>query len=189
MKKRLISIVLAILTVFLCFGFSGCVSNTPTFEEVVPLEYADWDGNYIYYQNARSKTTGEDFEVLVETVQIEETTYRIKSIEEVEYFEDLIVFCFYVEENVEIEEGAEEQELKVENCIVIYDVFNKTSKLIYVSKQDTLLAESIYKIDNDCIILYNELNWFKIDWEGNIVINYQANFLDRKGRITHVRTF
>ena len=176
MKKKFLSVVLAILMACLCFGLNGCGKTYPSLQELVPLKYGEWEGNYLYFANMRSKTTGEDPETLVENVQIEEKDYRVKSVEDVAYYEDLIILCFYVKEILATEDVEEQQEPSVKNCVVLYDVFHKTSKLVYVAQESRLVADWIYQVESEEIILCNDLNWFKIDFDGNLLIDYQANF-------------
>ena len=45
--------------------------------DVVPEEYGEWDNNYVYRGNGRSKTTGEDYEQLVNSVEIEGENYTV----------------------------------------------------------------------------------------------------------------
>jgi len=66
-----ISVVLATLC------FCGVLFSCQKWEDVLPKSYGEWDGNYLYHGNGKCKTTGEDFERLVESVEIGEKTYAV----------------------------------------------------------------------------------------------------------------
>ena len=71
--KRLLSIGISI---FFSLGVA-CMAACQTMGDVVPEEYAEWDNNYVYRGNGRSKTTGEDYEQLVNSVEIEGENYTV----------------------------------------------------------------------------------------------------------------
>ena len=69
--KSAISILLSVTFLGLAITtFSGCEQVS----DFIPEAYGEWDGNYVYRENYRSKTTGEDGEVLVSEVVDEGVT-------------------------------------------------------------------------------------------------------------------
>jgi len=51
-------------------------------EDVIPeiSEYGNWDGNYIYFENYKCKTTGEDEQILIPEFVYEEITYEFDDV-------------------------------------------------------------------------------------------------------------
>ena len=66
-----------LLILFSFIFFTSC--ERVWYEDLVPSEseYASWDGNYFYYGNYRSKSTGMDEEQLVSEVVIDEKKYKV----------------------------------------------------------------------------------------------------------------
>ena len=82
MKKSLIIILLIL-------SLSGCLKT----EDIIPEEdYGAWDGNYIYYDNYRSKTTGEDEEPLFETIKYDNLEYQIESFCDIKFYNNHIYY-------------------------------------------------------------------------------------------------
>ena len=82
MKKSLIFLLLIL-------SLSGCLKT----EDIIPSEdYGTWDGNYIYYDNYRSKTTGEDEELLFETIQYDDLKYQIESFCDIKFHNNHIYY-------------------------------------------------------------------------------------------------
>ena len=82
MKKSLIIILLIL-------SLSGCLKT----EDIIPEEdYGAWDGNYIYYDNYRSKTTGEDEEQLFETIKYDNLEYQIESFCDIKFYNNHIYY-------------------------------------------------------------------------------------------------
>ena len=82
MKKSLIIILLIL-------SLSGCLKT----EDIIPEEdYGAWDGNYIYYDNYRSKTTGEDEETLFETIKYDNLEYQIESFCDIKFYNNHIYY-------------------------------------------------------------------------------------------------
>lgn len=67
-----------LLILFSFIFFTSC--ERVWYEDLVPSEseYASWDGNYFYYGNYRSKSTGMDEEQLVSEVVIDEKKYKVE---------------------------------------------------------------------------------------------------------------
>ena len=80
MRRKIIKSAISILLSATFLGlaittFSGC-KNVYDYK---PESYGEWEGNYIYKGNYRSKTTGEDGEVLVSEVVYEGNTYQVEA--------------------------------------------------------------------------------------------------------------
>ena len=72
---------------------AGCY---PDLEELVPDAYGGWDDNYVYYGNFRSKTTGEDTEILIKRVDLNGTTYDVTDWTDFECVGDDMYICLSV---------------------------------------------------------------------------------------------
>lgn len=170
-KKRFLGLILA--TVCSLGAFSGCAS----LNEIAPKAYGEWDGNYIYRGNVRSKTTGEDDEYLVESVAWEGVEYAVKDTLDSMYLEDVAYLCL----SVGADENAE-TELKEFNCLVEYDFHAQTSRVVYYGVQ-SLSPEKILTVHEDYIVLQRE-GWrqtpyyFKIDLDGNLLEDYEIAYSD-----------
>ena len=79
MKKILYFLTLLVL------GFSLVSCKATHLEDIIPLEsdYADWDGNYIYFDRYRCKTDGSDEEVLFNEIIYLDDVYEV--IEVIDY--------------------------------------------------------------------------------------------------------
>lgn len=66
-------IILGLIIVISSFYLISCNQ----LEDVVPekSEYGNWDGNYLYFENYKCKTTGEDEQILIPEFTYEEKTY------------------------------------------------------------------------------------------------------------------
>lgn len=155
--KKILAGMLAVATLAACVSFSGC----QTLYEVAPKAYGEWDGNYIYRGNVRSKTTGVGDEYLIESVTHEGVEYAVTETTDFTYVGDNIYLC------LQLWGDAKEWS----SCLARYNVKDKTSEAIYLGTDD-LSAFSVYKMTNNFIILsngYSEGGLFRIDYEGNIL--------------------
>ena len=108
-------------------SFSSCESV----EDYMPSAYGEWEGNYIYKANGRSKTTGEEYEKLVESVTVDnQTLYAVDCID-YEIVGDEIYMALYLTVDQSVRNSY------VANALVKYDVQSKEQSLIrYFSKND-----------------------------------------------------
>lgn len=130
--KRLLTIALTALFAFGAF----CVSACQSMEDIIPETYGEWEQNYLYRGNGRTKTTGEDYEQLVKTVEIDGKTYKAWHCVDSEVHEDdlyMILAC--------MEEGAHVSDVRYSKyswaydldtvyCLVVYNLKEKTQKLL-----------------------------------------------------------
>ena len=153
----------------------GCAS----IEEIAPEEYGDWDGNYIYRDNTRSKTTGEDDEYLVESVTLDGVDYKVQATQDSLYLDDIAYLCLTVESYGDGETETETQSL---NCLVEYDLLAQTHEVVYYDEEG-LSPERIFTVHEDYIVLQRE-GWrqtpyyFKIDLDGNLLEDYEIAYSD-----------
>ena len=103
-----------------CMLFTGCQS----FENLIPEQYGAWENNYIYRGNARSKTTGEDFEYLVTEVELDGRSYSVDSCLDYGILGDDIYMCLSL--------SFAWQEMLYSSAIVKYNVQSKTQETVYV---------------------------------------------------------
>jgi hypothetical protein len=130
--KRLLTIGLASL-----FALGTiCVSACQSMEDIIPETYGEWDGNYLYRGNGRTKTTGEDYEQLVKTVEIDGKTYKAWHCVDSEVHEDdlyMILACMeegtYVSD-VRYSKYSWAYDLDTVYCLVVYNLKEKTQKLL-----------------------------------------------------------
>ena len=167
MKKKVISIVLAVL---MGLTLIGCQS----FEDLVPEEYGEWDGTYIYRANGRSKTTGEDYETLVQQVTVGETIYNVMGCRDYAIAGDSMYLCLELSaNNAEFTTG-----------LVYYDIRSKTSAPLVVEKEVEIAEErtkyiykpyAIEKLYEDKILLSGQRQALTFDEDGNVLENAQEN--------------
>ena len=154
--KKFFASLLATVTALSCCLFSGCMR----IEWAVPKKYGDWDGNYIYCENMRCKTTGEDEERLVEIFEKDGIKYEVKETFETEYVNDYVYLCLNVREM-----NTEETEI---SCLVRYNIKEKKTEPIYF-ETDGFEAKKIYKVSDSFIVLKDGEKIFRIDYSGNII--------------------
>lgn len=160
MERRSCKCLALLLTLICCFIFFSCGE---TLSDVVPKEYGEWDGNYIYSKNLRCKTTGEEDTVLVSKIIRDGVEYTVTETTDYLYIGEELYMCLTVEALIQEETTT---------CFVRYNVKEKTTKVIYWEIDD-LKAAFIFKISQKFILLetsegHDEL-LFKIDYQGNIV--------------------
>lgn len=114
MKGR-IGFVTALCICSVCL-YSGCLSS------IVPTQYGEWEGNYVYRANGRATTTGEAFETLVKQVEIDGETLDVTNCLSYDFLQEdmyMVLSC----------KGKTKDDV-AQNCLVKYNVKNKTQTLI-----------------------------------------------------------
>jgi len=176
MRRKIIKSAISILLSATFLGlaittFSGC-KNVYDYK---PESYGEWEGNYIYKGNYRSKTTGEDGEVLVSEVVYEGNTYQVEAYGEgnIEdgYFGKLYYYFYYGDFVYLVLRGecSNDETFSSKKFLVRYDLKEKT--------QETLLAEDLKNTTNDFdwisyvdgekIVVMRDETWSAIDLNGN----------------------
>ena len=133
MKNKKLRVGMAIASVL--FGgvllFSACYAPPPL-EDIVPTAYGEWDGNYVYHGYTKSKTTGEDTEILIETVTLNGAEYRVTGATDTYFLGNEMYSCLSVEPTGEIDGDTEDiPKEEITSCLVSYDLEKKTTKIIY----------------------------------------------------------
>lgn len=192
--KRLLTIGLASL-----FALGTiCVSACQGMEDIIPETYGEWDGNYLYRGNGKSKTTGEDYERLVNTVEIDGTPYYAVYCVDSKIQADnmyMILAC-QKEDSAFLPTSAYVKNVFARDldrvyCLVAYNLKDKTHKLLTtdqtVMKED---KEYFYRptdiegIFDDRIVLRayaqetknmgeqfstNTMEWYTVDFDGALL--------------------
>lgn len=144
-----------ILTIF-CFmiiiiGLTSCNK----YEDLVPnsSDYANWDGNYIYKGNYRSKTTGEDEERLIKNIEYNGNTYYINDYNYSIYDNNLYYF-FTTKSNKELKECDS-------SFLIKYIIKDKKYEILYASTTSVLnfKIEKVYENYIYCIDLDSSLDY------------------------------
>lgn len=128
--KCLICITLAFLMGLICVSCN--------LEDFAPEKYGEWDGLYIYRGNAKAKTTGEDFQPLVETLVINEEQHRVIACND--YFtvdSDIYMLLICQDADNPIPQYTDDLSNKVEfvHCLVKYNIENKTQEVLFVEQK------------------------------------------------------
>lgn len=130
--KKLLTIGLSIL-----FAFGAlCISACQGMDDIIPEAYGEWEQNYLYRGNGKTKTTGEDYEKLVETVEIDGEPYNAiycldSKIEADDIY--MLLVCQKGGEDLTVggyTGGGWEWRLDVVHCLVVYNIKDKTQKLL-----------------------------------------------------------
>lgn len=95
MRKSVIATMLAGVLTFGVLG-TGCQIHN-SFDSLVPDTYGAWENYYIYHGNVRSKTTGEDAELLVTTVVVDGEECAVANCADSDIFGDTIYMCLNLE--------------------------------------------------------------------------------------------
>ena len=145
--KRFLTIVLAVLTLFSV----ACISSCQSMDDIIPEVYGEWDGNYIYRGNGRSKTTGEEYEQLIESVEVEGETYYASACVDSKIVNDDVYMILACQEDkptvdVEYHPYGWDSDLDLTYCLVVYNIQNKTQKLLF--------TEQIITCDNEAEMFY-----------------------------------
>ena len=155
-KKTKNKIWTSVLAICMSLGvFSACGQDM---EDIIPQTYGAWENHYIYRGNGRCKTTGEDYEKLVESVIIDDSYCRVYSCEDFEILGDdlyMILSC---------DKPRNSQSFYSEMyCFVRYDIKDKTQTVVFTDSNVRIgeldyfyrpyEIEAIYE---DCIVLYGK---------------------------------
>ncbi len=143
MKKRKVSLILTAIILSTCCFMTSCTS----LYELAPSSYADWDGNYIYYANTRSKTTGQENTYLIETLQKDGKEYTVDFTNDFAYKGDDVYLCLQMTYSV-----PEQNWYEYTTCFACYDIKEQKSEVLFWETED-LSVDSIYKMTNDYLIL------------------------------------
>lgn len=154
---------------FAALVFSLCVSVCSgcgtSHEDMRPNSYGEWDGNYIYCGNVRSKTTGENFEYLVDKVTVGGVEYDVDECTDCEYDGDDVYMCLRLNDGEKREDGKEL------TCLIRYCLADKTQETLFEGNYE-FFADRIYKRSEKRIVLQGTYNsgesLFTVDYEGNI---------------------
>lgn len=209
--KKTLAMSLAAFSVFGVLFGTGCQFHQ-SFDNLVPEEYGEWDGNYIYRGNVRSKTTGESGEQIVTSVTIDGVSYSVSGcVDAASSGDDMFIM---VQINAT---DLQTDSLGIRNCIVKYNVKDKTQDLIFqdgVSIQNatetkTYEVHAIERTTENGLLLYgyeettpattentNETQsrnvWFTIDFNGNVIgideMNYYSYTRQSDDYFTRVET-
>ena len=191
--KRLLTIALTALFAFGAF----CVSACQTMEDIIPETYGEWEQNYLYRGNGRTKTTGEDYEKLVETVEIDGVSLNaIYCLDSKIHGDDMymLLVCQKYGEDLTARHytsGWWKSRLDVVHCLVVYNIKDKTQKLLTADQKIEIEEkEYFYRpmeiegIFDDCILLCaniqeantmgkemwtNTIAWYTVDFDGALL--------------------
>ena len=192
MKKSLRSIMALFLVG--CTVFAGCQN----FDDLIPEEFGEWENNYIYRGNVRSKTTGEDWEYLVTEISDEDFTYQVQSCADYAILGDDIYMCLNF---AYVDDGSS----AFTSGIVKYNVQSKTQENVCISPEFATEGEpsstkvsyypySIESLSENGLLLYgrkvsitydengaqnnysNQTLHYVIDFEGNVVEEAAFNY-------------
>ncbi|MBQ4268203.1 MAG: hypothetical protein IJB97_00975 [Clostridia bacterium] len=161
-----------VFAVAIPLSFSACEKV----EDYMPETYGEWEGNYIYKGNGRSKTTGEDYEKLVESVTVDGATMYAAGCVDYEIVGDEIYMALYLS----IDESV--RDARIANSLVKYDVKEKTQTLIrYFPKssdggtESMALTETV-EIDEIVCVTDTEIIVCTSKWNGNSYY-YKHNYI------------
>lgn len=164
-KKKLVCIMLASLTAFTALlNMASCKepasgATNVTFDELVPEKYGEWDGNYVYCGNVKSKTTGESEETLVQSVTLGDETYSVTACNDYAIYGNTIYMALSVQS-------------RNDACLVAYDVSTQSSKTLFYTQrkatdvQGLLEVYELYSVDFVLSENYIVLSgWRSYEWE------------------------
>ncbi len=143
MKKGKIATILTAIALTCCCFMTSCTS----LYELAPDSYADWDGNYIYYANSRSKTTGQESEYLIESLEKDGKVYTVNDVQDFAYKGDDVYLCLQMVYSV-----PEQNWYEYTTCFACYDIQEQTSEVLFW-ETDELSVDSIYTMREDYLIL------------------------------------
>ena len=180
MKKKLLKIGACVLAAA-CFLGVGVFAACQSMGDLVPEKYGEWEGNYIYLGNGRCKTTGEDFERLVKTVETDGKQYTVSKCLSAQNKGNetyMVLECVY----------GQETEQETIFCLVKYDIDTHEQTLLHKNCEyavteydkeymDEYRPQEIQGIYEEYISLqgykkrdgYDSKVWYTVDFEGNIV--------------------
>ena len=164
-----------ILLLSLIFLLSGCL-GTPDY---VPDVLGEWEGNYIYYNFYRMKTTGGKHENLLKDFEIDGRVWDYAVIDGVRYEDSLVTQTYYNDDDIYMCVFFGDEQ----NVLIKYNLLTKTFSEVYRGQPGNF-ARGIYIFRNELIILsgggYSDSNLFIIDHEGNIIQSHANEYSDYK---------
>lgn len=160
--KCIFAVALVLIVLPSCDCTTSVADLTPD-----PSEYCEWDGNYIYRGNMRAKTTGEDVELLLSSVEINGEIYDIGAItSRSKYrFVDNNTLIFLASVNKRTVEqplsytDQKEDEKQIKSIIVRYSLKEKTHEILHVSYNYDFDYYSIKKYDPELGIVVVANGW------------------------------
>lgn len=131
---------------FITLTLSGCRK----YEDLVPEEkdLANWDGNYIYYGNKRSKTTGEDTEILIREVEYLNIQYNLFEVSDFIYLNDDIYMIAYMKNKDSISDYHYDSSM-----LLHYNTKEKTTAVIYFSNNQDEFIDNFFHTTEDFFII------------------------------------
>lgn len=107
------------------------------------LTHSDWDGNYIYYSNKRSKTTGDEEITLFDTVQYLNVEYDITYISNHSFIDENLYFVC-----------ALRNDLNDSDCSAIckYNLKTKEINVLYFMNDNTLERVKEWQLNDNYLI-------------------------------------
>ena len=139
----------------------------------------EWEGNYIYYGERRMKTTGGEYEGLLENVEKdgEKIDYRIIDGERREGGVEVISYYYDGDDAYYcVVYGAEQ------NCIIKYNIFTKEYKIIYYTEERSEFAIVIRIFRDNLMVVasgyYVESGYFILDHDGNVLQRIANGYKD-----------
>lgn len=168
MKKRnFLSIALAgLMLSTVLANLTACQEPAPggtniDFEDLVPEAYGEWDGNYIYRGNVKSKTTGDDAQYLVQSVELGGVSYQVLYCNDYDVAENTLYLTLSL------------SDADYSNCLVAYDVSAQEQTLIFHKFRNEMPAMTGYYeyelnhveqiLENGDILVNGMRRWYSVD--------------------------
>lgn len=156
--KKVFAVCLASALAVGCLSiFSGCKPD------YIPDGFGEWEGNYVYKGNVRSKTTGEDGERLVTEVVLDGVVYDATRCTDYEFFGDDIYLCLGLAEKQDEEISGESVRGETASALVRYNVKDKMRETVISGEVREF--QNIRKVTENFIVAEGR----KLDREGNIL--------------------
>lgn len=174
MKKKMIAVAAGVMA--FCILGTGCQIHQ-SFSNLVPEEYGAWDNYYIYHGNVRSKTTGDDAELLVSSIEWEGENCTVASCADSAIVGDDVYLCLSFEIS---ETGGKLQD----NALVKYNVKTKTKDTLMVNytaqpEEGVTYVYRVYSIESaseDGLILYGQKEILTVDENGEQHTGYNSAY-------------
>ncbi len=170
MKQKKHSILLAICIGLAAFPFSACFA-----EDYVPKTWGEWDGNYIYCGNVKSKTTGEEAQTLVESFEANGVTYTVGETKDYDVIRWLgthkiandCVYLPFVCQKTPDEKGQK----RYETVVVEYSMKEKSSRTLYVDETGEFTGEKLIVAVLDEYLVIQSDETIAVDLDGGLAEN------------------
>lgn len=164
--KKLIIVLLCML--FLC--------SCRDIEDIIPKgDYGSWDGNYIYYKNVRTKTTGEDATFLFNKFIIDDIEFYFDKFLDAKNYKDYIYYVITINSDYVLENGH----YLYYQALVRYNLNSKECELFYYESN----IHKIVVIKDEYIVLedYDRHHHIYYDLKTNEVIEINHNIIGELG--------